>query len=139
MEIIFKDGHEIEFKQYGNIWLAESVIWRNNDLMVGQLYKLKAEVAQWFEENAPRKATNKFKARLPLWDEIKRLPFKDQIAYAEYTKNEIVDYLIGDSDDIFPLYCHVGCSLDGSFYCYTGGDWEITYSVRLCLEEKHAN
>ena len=136
MIIKFKDGHKIEFKKFGNIWLAESVIWRNNDLLVEQLYKLEAKVAQWFEENAPRKATNKFKARLPLWAEIKHLPFKDQVAYAEYAKNEIVDYLLGDNGYGFPLYCHVGRSLDGSVYCYTGGDWDVTYSVRLCLEGK---
>ena len=136
MIIKFKGGNKIEFKQFGDIWLAESVIWRSTELQVKNLYEVKAKVAEWFEKNAPKEAINKFKARLPLWKEIKDLPFKDQVAYEERNKSEITDYLLGDRDEIFPLYCHVGSSFDGSFYCYTGGDWDISFAVRLCLEEK---
>ena len=138
MRIKFKDGREIEFRQFGNIWLAETVIWDETELhcSMKELCLVKAKVAEWFDKNAPDGIREKYNARLPLWNDIKRLPFKDQVAYEERNKSEITDYLIGDRDEIFPLYCHVGSSFDGSFYCYTGGDWDISFAVRLCLEEK---
>lgn len=139
MEIEFKDGHKIEFRKFANIWLADSVIFEVNELhsSMEELRLVKAKINQWFEESAPDEIREKYNARLPLWEEIKALPFKDQIAYAEGRTDKISDYLLGDGDDTDTLLCYVGYSYDCGFlscdidYVYAG-----TRPVRLCLEEK---
>ena len=139
MEIKFKDGHKIEFKKFGNIWLADSVIFEVNELhsSMEELRLVKAKINQWFEESAPEEIREKYNARLPLWEEIKDLPFKDQIAYGYGRTDKISDYLLGDGDDTDTLLCYVGYSYDCGFlscdidYVYAG-----TRPVRLCLEEK---
>ena len=143
MVIKFKDGKEIEFKQFGKIWLAESAICEKTQLngSLDKLHELKAKITQWFEENAPEEIRERYNARLPLWGEISTLPFKDQIVYREGKIDQIAEYFLGDDEeDTYPIYCAVGISfVYGWFYCYTGSDWSSALAVRLCLEEKHAN
>lgn len=141
MEIIFKDGHKIEFKQFGNIWLAESVIWEETALNYGslkELRKVKVETNKWFRKNAPEEIRKKYNARLPLLEEIIFLPFKDQLAYKEGRTDQVADYFVGDENGPVALRCGVAHSLGsrGRFYYREGFDWAITSAVRLCLEEK---
>lgn len=139
MEIKFKDGHEIEFRKFGEIWLADSVIFKGDELrsLMEEFGLAKAKINQWFDENAPEEIREKYNARLPLWEEIKDLPFKDQIAYAEGRTDTISDYMLGDGDDTDTLICYAGYSYDCGWlscdidYIYVG-----SCPVRLCLEEK---
>lgn len=139
MEIEFKDGHKIKFAKYGNIWLADSVIWEINKLHspMEELRLVKEKINQWFEENAPQEIHKKYNVRLPLWEEIKALPFNGKMAYGEGRTDIISDYMLGDGDDTDTLLCYVGYSYDCGFlscdidYVYAG-----TRPVRLCLEEK---
>lgn len=143
MEIIFKDGKKIEFKQFGNIWLAESVIWEDTDIRgsIDKLRKLKVKVNKWFNKNAPKEIRDRFKVRLPLWNEIEPLPFKDRLAYKEGRTDQLTDYFLGDEDHTHPIRCGVARSLNyyGWFYYQEGYEWAVTGTVRLCLEEKHAD
>ena len=141
MVIKFKDGHEIEFRQYGNIWLAESVIWEDTALHNGslkELRKLKAEIHKWFRKNAPEEIRGKYNARLPMRKEIESLPFKEQLAYKDGRNDLIADYFIGDEDGPVAFRCGAARFV-GHFgwfsyrKCY---DWAITSAVCLCLEEK---
>lgn len=140
MKIKFRDGREIEFKKYGKIWLAESVIWEGTELhgSLDELRELKTKISRWFAENAPEKIHDRFKARLPLWSEIKALPFKDQIAYREGGTDKIVDYFLGDADHAHPVSGTVHLFEDyfGWFYHFTIYDWSDTFAIRLCLEER---
>ena len=143
MIIKFKDGQEIEFKQFGKIWLAESVIWEYMLLYSSDgLRQVKAKVAQWFAENAPKELSDRFEARLPLWREIKHLPFKDQIAYREGKTEAIAEYCLGDEighENGSPaVFRYVGYSLSFYGWCYCGQDyiWNYHHAVRLCFEEK---
>ena len=139
MEIEFKDGHKIKFAKYGNIWLADSVIFEVNELhsFLEKMRLVKEKINQWFDESAPDEIREKYNARLPLWEEIKALPFKDQIAYAEGRTDRISDYMLGDGDDDETTLSYAGYSYDCGFlscdidYVYAG-----TRPVRLCLEEK---
>lgn len=138
MKIKFKNGKEIEFKQFGEVWLAESVIWEKTELhsSLVALRKLKAKVTRWFEENAPEEILTKYKVRLPLWEEIKPLPFKDQVAYKEGRTDQVADYLLGDEDCSYPLYCsHFAGSGRCGFYRDPDNYPNISYAIRLCLEE----
>ena len=140
MNIKFKDGHEIEFKKIGEIWLAESVIWEETELhgSLDELRILKAKIAHWFEENAPEEIREEYNARLPFWGEIKALPFKDQVAYMEGRTNRIVDYFLGDEDNDSPIAScmHIDEDDRGRFYCFSNYDWSDKFAVRLCLEKK---
>ena len=141
MNVKFKDGKEIKFKKFGEIWLAESVIWEDTALhgSVTELRELKARVAEWFKENAPEEIREEYNARLPFWGEIKALPFKDQVAYREGKTNHIVVYFLGDEEDYdYPALCNIGCSLKYGdwFCCYAHLTWSIAGAVRLCLEER---
>lgn len=140
MIIKFKDGHEIEFKKCGNIWLAESVIFERLRMRrsIEGLHKLKNEVTEWFEECAPTEIREKYNVRLPLWKDIEALPFKDQIAYAEGKTNRMAEYLLGDENDPFPAYCFAGRSgfHCGLFLCRSKDYWGNGRAIRLCLEEK---
>lgn len=145
MKIKFKDGHEIEFKRFGKIWLAESVIWGDTNLYsLGELLELKKKIKRWFKENAPKEISDKFNARLPLWKEIHPLPFKDQVAYREGKTDQIADYFLGDEGDIYPYCCYVGNSNKVCRLFYSGAsddwdssdDWDASDAIRLCLEEK---
>lgn len=140
MKIEFKDGKEIEFKQFGKIWLAESAMWEETKLECSfdKLKELKAKVSKWFAKNAPTEILAKYGARLPMAEEIIRLPFKDQVAYAEGTDNRIADYLLGDEDFPCPVYCDVGNPITnyGRIYCDFVKEWTNGYAVRLCLEER---
>lgn len=140
MSINFKDGHKISFSRFGKIWLAESVIWEGTELhgSLDELRELKAKITQWFEENAPAEIEDRFTARLPMWAEIKALPFKDQLAYKEGRTDQIAEYFLGDEDDTRPVSCDVGVSYHnfGWFYCVAHLDWSVPRAVRLCLEEK---
>lgn len=140
MKIKFKDGHEIEFKKFGNIWLAESVIMEGVGVCASHddLRILKAHVAQWFKKNAPKEIREKYKASLPLSDEIDHLPLKDQLAYREGKTDEITDYFLGDETVPFPVRCRMRYGNDDKsdyFYCLTGYSWADPSAVRLCLEE----
>ena len=143
MEIIFKDGNKIEFKKYGNIWLANNVIWEGTELYgsLDELRELKAKINQWFEENAPEEIRERYNVRPPLWVEISTLPFKDQVAFREGKIDQIAEYFLGDEDDTRPVSCDVGVSYRnfGWFYCVAHLDWSVPRAIRLCLEEKHAN
>lgn len=141
MKVTFKDGKEIEFRQFGNIWLADSVIWEKakHHGTFDELHALKAEIDKWFEENAPEEILSKYRARLPLRAEIEPLDFKDQIAYSEGKTDHVADYFLGDETDKFPVSCGIDVVKDvyfARFYCYTSHDWSVTDAVRLCLEEK---
>lgn len=140
MIIKFKDGHKIKFKRYGEIWLSESVIWEDTNLhgSLEDLRVLKAVIAKWFAKNALEEFADRFTARLPMWGEIKNLPFQDQIAYKEGTINQVSVYLLGDESNDYPAYCNIGHS-DGAygwFYCYAYLGWSGSSAVRLCLEDK---
>ena len=124
MKIKFKDGKEIEFKQFEKIWLAESVIWEKTELhrSLKELRELKAEIAQWFAENAPEELKDKF---------------EDKITYREGRTYQVTNYFLGDEDRDAPIHCRIGIS-DGdccSGY-YSGYAWDDSNAVRLCLEEK---
>lgn len=140
MQFQFLDGHLITFEKFGKIWLAESVIWEETSLTssLGDLRDLKARVADWFKKCAPKEISDNFSARLPLWEEIKKLPFKDRIACREGRNDQIADYFLGDEDYDRPVSCSVAGSNDyfGALYCKTYRDWQSTGAVRLCLEER---
>lgn len=140
MIIKFRNGHKVKFKKFGKIWLADSVISEETELhgSLDDLRVLKAIVAEWFDKNAPKEIADKFTARLPMWREIKNLPFKDQIAYREDKTDQIADYFLGDEYYNRPVSCSAGGSNDyfGALYCKTYRDWQSTGAVRLCLEEK---
>lgn len=142
MKIKFKDRKEIEFKKFGNMLLAESVIWEDTDLhgSLEELRKLKARVNAWFKRNAPKEICEKYKVRLPLWKEIKLLQFKDQIAYMEGETNQIINYFLGDEDGSFPIYYSIGYMTrnNGRYMSVCYSDWGVNGSqgVRLLLEEK---
>lgn len=140
MIIKFKDGRKIEFKRFGEIWFAESAIWEGTELhgSLDELRELKTKIAGWFAENAPEEIRRKYNARLPLWSEVKPLPFKDQITYREGRTDKIVDYFLGDEDHTRPVSSTVGLSEDyfGWFYRFSNYDWSDTFAIRLCLEEK---
>ena len=142
MIIKFKDGHKIEFKKYGNIWLADSVIWEDTKLngSLDKLRKLKVKVSQWFNENAPDGILEKYNARLPLFNEVDNLPLKDRFAYKEGRPYQIADYFLGDEEPVRPVYSGVGdCDIyTGTFYRGGGEGRSYSYigAVRLCLEEK---
>lgn len=139
MVIKFKDGKEIEFKRFGNILLAESVIWEGTQLhgSLDKLRALKAKIAQWFDYNAPKKIREKYKARLPLWEEVRTLPLKDQLAYREGRDDQIADYFLGDEDNIHPAICPLAYFDNGydSYYCYDDIGLSHSIAIRLCLEE----
>lgn len=141
MIVKFKDSHEIEFKQHGNKLLAESVIFEGTELhhSIDELRKLKAEVKRWFDENAPEEIRKEYDARLPMWEEIRPLTLKEQIAYGEDTADRTAEYLIGDEELSFPLCCGVNLSSDHCGGFERDPDsywWEDKYAVRLLLEEK---
>ena len=140
MKINFKDGHKIEFKKFDRMWLSESVIWESTELhgSLEELRKLKAKIADWLDKCAPDEIRNKFIVRLPVRNDIKMLPLKDQIAYREWTNNKIVDYFLGDEDHDSPIAScmHIDEDDRGRFYCFSNYDWSDKFAVRLCLEEK---
>lgn len=139
MVIRFKDGKEIEFKQFGDIWLAESVIMEETELhdSMDELAELEDDITRWFDENAPEEIREKYIARLPMWDEIAPLRFKDQVAYREGKTDRIADYLLGDGDGACPVICDVGYTHPFGWYCRESGlDWDTTTAIRLCLGER---
>ena len=139
MKIKFKDGKEIEFRKFGNIWFADSVILENTKLngSLDELRFLKVKINKWFEENAPREIRGKYKVSLPLWEEIRPLTFKDQLAYREGKTTQAANYFLGDEDRLHPILCGVGVSTDdcGWFCCVDGYAWSRPGAFRLCLEE----
>lgn len=140
MIIKFKDGHRIRFLRYGDIWLAESVIWEDTVLHASleELRALKARITKWFGDNAPERIRDRFTVRLPLWNEIEYLPFKDQIAYKEGKISQITEYLLGDEYRASPLVCNLNsvyCPY--SWYCRDAYlEWAGPIAIRLCLEER---
>ncbi len=140
MIVKFKDGHKIKFKKFGKIWLAESAILEGTELhgSLDELRELKTKIAGWFAENAPEELHRKYNARLPLWSEVKPLPFKDQIAYREGKIDQFAEYFLGDEDSTRPFYCMVRLEKDGFGWlsCFAYFDWSFKLAVRLCLEER---
>lgn len=140
MEIIFKDGHKIEFRKRGEIWLPKNVIWEETDLggSLDALRELKAKIADWFEDNAPAEIFDRFKARLPLSEEIDLLAPKDKLAYKEGSTDQVVDYFLGNEENSSPIICLVANSYVNYGWCRrsTGFGWSCKGAVRLCLEEK---
>ena len=142
MEIIFKDGHKIEFRKRGEIWLTKNVIWEDTDIRgsIDKLRELKAKIADWFEDNAPAEIFDRFEARLPLSNEIDLLAPKDQLAYKEGSTDQVADYFLGNEENSYPIICLVADSYANyGWRRKTGLGWSYKGAVRLCLEEKHAN
>ena len=139
MTIKFKDGHEIEFKKHGRIWLAESVIWEGIRLngSLDELRKLKDKTTQWFEENAPKRILRKYNARLPLWEEILPLVFKDRVAYREGRLDQVAYYLLGDEEWSCPFYCgYLTGNERWGFHSDSEDCQNVEYAIRLCLAKK---
>lgn len=139
MTIEFEDGRKIEFKKFDGMWLSESVIWEKTTLRnLLDLRELKAKIAQWFDDNAPEDVKGKYEARLPMWNEIEPLSFKDQVAYGEGETNLVVEYFLGDENHPFPVCCCIGYHYGDNegFRCYIDSHLKPCHAIRICLEER---